>query len=71
MSIPTVTLPTPGNAAPRLVEPAVYAERLLSREAMERVHLPDDDLLGLRNLRTGELVCVQASGWQRWLHRCG
>ncbi|MFV0442529.1 MAG: hypothetical protein ACK5Q5_03055 [Planctomycetaceae bacterium] len=50
-----------------VVEPAVYAEWLLSREAMERVQVPDSDLLGLRNVRTGETLYVRGSGLQRWL----
>lgn len=50
-----------------LVHPAVFAERLVSREALERVRLPESDLLGLRNTQTGETLFVQESGLQRWL----
>jgi hypothetical protein len=53
----------------RVVDPAVFAERLLSREALERVNLPEDDLLGLRNRETGELLLVRESGFRRWLMR--
>lgn len=51
----------------KLVDPAVFAERLISRERLERADLPQDDLLGLRNPQTGETLFVQESGFRRWL----
>ncbi len=70
MSTHTATMPLVPPTVPRMVDPSVYAERLLSREAMERVHLPEADLLGLRNVATGELVCVLENSLRRWMQRC-
>jgi hypothetical protein len=50
-----------------IVEPSVFVARLVSREALERVRLVDSDLLGLRNLETGETLYVNELGLQRWM----
>lgn len=55
--------------AQRVIDPAAFAEHLLSRDALERVHLPGDDLLGVRNRVTGETLFVRESGFRRWLLR--
>ncbi len=55
----------------RLVDPPVFVEQLLSRASLERVHLPEDDLLGLRNRDTGETLFVRESGFRRWMQRQG
>jgi hypothetical protein len=70
-TMPAVALPmTHSRCHSRcVVDPAVFAERLLSRDALERVHLPEDDLLGLRNRDTGETLFVRESGFRRWLLR--
>lgn len=57
------------SSSRRVVDPAAFAERLLSRDALERLHLPEDDLLGVRNRDTGETLFVRESGFRRWLLR--
>lgn len=49
----------------------MFAERLISRERLERVDVPEDDLLGLRNLQTGEVWFVSGTRMRSWLgERC-
>lgn len=52
-----------------VVDPAVFAERLVSRDSLERFDLPQDDLLGLRNPQTGEMLFVNGSRFRRWMLR--
>jgi hypothetical protein len=60
----------PRSTSRFIVEPAVFAERLVSRDLLERIHLPEADLVGLRNVQTGETLYVCESGLQRWLQTC-
>lgn len=50
-----------------IVTPQVFAERLLSRESLERIQVPESDLIGLRNSLTGETLYVNEFRLQRWM----
>jgi len=60
-------MPNMRTSSRRLVEPAVFAERMLSHERLERFELADDNLLGLRNTQTGETLYVDACRFRSWL----
>ena len=51
----------------QFVDPAVFAERIISHERLERADLPQDDLLGLRDMCTGETMFVHGAWFRRWL----
>lgn len=71
MSTFVAPMPTARHKTRHLVDPAVFAERLISHERLERVDFPEDDLLGLRNLQTGETMFVAGAHMRNWLRaRC-
>jgi hypothetical protein len=71
MSIVASTMPVARHKLRPLVDPAVFAERLISHERLERMDVPEDDLLGLRNVQTGEVLFVSGARFRSWLgERC-
>jgi hypothetical protein len=40
---------------------------MISHDRFERVNLPEDDLLGLRNSQTGETLYVEGSRLRTWM----
>lgn len=64
MTIAMLAVP---RVQPRLVDPAVFVERMISRDPLERADVPQDDLLGLHNPQTGETLFVQGAGFRRWM----
>lgn len=59
--------PAPRVKPRQIVDPAVFAECMISRDLLERADIPQDDLLGLRNLRTGEMLFVEGGSFRRWM----
>ncbi len=55
----------------QVVEPALFAECLLSHERWVRCNRPEDNLLGIRRMPHGETLFVNACRFQRWLLRHG
>ncbi|MEZ6058137.1 MAG: hypothetical protein R3C01_15675 [Planctomycetaceae bacterium] len=58
---------TPPRAARKLT-PQAFAERLISRESLERSDLNDPNCLTLTNVQTGEMLMVDSVQMERWLN---
>ena len=67
MATLVAAMPAARKKSLKFVEPAVFAERMVSRERLERFEVPDDDLLGLRNLQTGETLYVNGTRFRSWV----
>lgn len=69
MSTTGVTKSPEGSNSLKFVEPVEFARYLVSHEALERADVPEDDLLGLRNQKTGLTLVVRGAGFRQWLRR--
>ncbi|MEZ6066840.1 MAG: hypothetical protein R3B90_14305 [Planctomycetaceae bacterium] len=56
-----------GLTLPLLVDPAYFAQQLVSHAPYSRADEPQDDMLGLRNDLTGELLRVQGTRFRQWM----
>jgi hypothetical protein len=65
--VSTVEAPAPRMLPRKLIDPAVFADLMISRADLHREDDPREDLLGLRNQQTGELLLVQGTRFRHWL----